>query len=225
MNPDLIHRTHLEEEGERELYIGSLAQISANIFPAEIDYAALGHIHSAQKIAKTEHIRYCGSPLAMNFSENKFTKKMFLLETGETLKIQEIPIPEFQITRKICGNLTTIQEKIEEFKTLNQSVWLEIEYTGQEETFSKDILFELVKDSKIEILKFKNQKNLHTFSKSEIIQQNLEELTPLTIFNEYILNNKTNTGEEEKFSEEEKQELLSCYHEILNHLQEQDTNE
>ena len=160
-----IAGSHLEEEGERELYIGSLAQISANIFPAEIDYAALGHIHSAQKIAKTEHIRYCGSPLAMNFSENKFTKKMFLLETGETLKIQEIPIPEFQITRKICGNLTTIQEKIEEFKTLNQSVWLEIEYTGQEETFSKDILFELVKDSKIEILKFKNQKNLHTFSK------------------------------------------------------------
>lgn len=220
-----IAGSHLEEEGERELYIGSLAQISANIFPAEIDYAALGHIHSAQKIAKTEHIRYCGSPLAMNFSENKFTKKMFLLETGETLKIQEIPIPEFQITRKICGNLTTIQEKIEEFKTLNQSVWLEIEYTGQEETFSKDILFELVKDSKIEILKFKNQKNLHTFGKSEIIQQNLEELTPLTVFNAYILNSKTNAGEEEKFSEEEKQELLTCYHEILNHLQEQDTNE
>lgn len=219
-----IAGSHLEEEGERELYIGSLAQISANIFPKEIDYAALGHIHSAQKVAKTEHIRYCGSPLAMNFSEKKFAKKMFLLETGDTLKIQEISIPEFQITRKICGNLTDIQKEIEELKKSEQSVWLEIEYTGQEETFSKDILFELVKDSKIEILKFKNQKILRQFTKSEKIQQNLEELTPQTVFNEYILNSKAN-ADEEKFSEEEKQELLACYHEILNHLQEQDTNE
>lgn len=221
-----IAGSHLEEEGERELYIGSLAQISASIFPKELDYVALGHIHSAQKIAKTEHIRYCGSPLAMNFSEKKFAKKMFLLETGDTLKIQEIQVPEFQITRKICGNLATIQEEIEKLNALNQVVWLEIDYHGQENITLKDTLFELVSGNKIEILKFKNQKSAAQFSSSEIAQENLEELTPDTFFTTYILqDSNANSEGKEKFSDEEKQELLACYHEILNQLQEQDSNE
>lgn len=221
-----IAGSHLEEEGERELYIGSLAQISANIFPKEIDYVALGHIHSAQKIAKTEHIRYCGAPLAMNFSEKKFAKKMFVLETDDTLKIQEIQVPEFQITRKICGDLADIQEEIEKLKSFNQPVWLEIEYYGQENPMLKDTLFELVNESKIEILKFRNQKSAAKYNQSEILQKNLEELTPDTFFTTYILADNANCEEKEaKFSDEEKQELLGCYHEILTQLQEQDSNE
>ncbi len=219
-----IAGSHLEDENERELYIGSLAQISTSIFPKELDYVALGHIHSAQKIAKTEHIRYCGSPLAMNFSEKKFAKKMFLLEAGSSLKIQEIQVPEFQITKKICGNLSAIQEEIERLKILDQSVWLEIEYHGQEGITLKDTLFDLVKGSKIEILKFKNQKITSQYHHNELIQENLEELTPDIVFKKYILNDTANS-EEKNFSDETKQELLTCYHEILNHLQEQDSNE
>lgn len=221
----------LEEEGERELYIGSLAQISASIFPAEIDYVALGHIHSAQQIAKTEHIRYCGSPLAMSFSEKSSAKKMILIDTGsefneETsektdnkLKIQEIQVPEFQITRKICGDFETVQQKIAELKKLGNPVWLEIEYTGQNENFSiKDSIFNLTNDSSIEILKFKNQNIINKYYQSEIPEENLEDFREDKIFQKILKENKTIT-------DNKKQELLACYNEILTQLHEQDSNE
>lgn len=224
----------LEEEGERELYIGSLAQISANIFPKEIDYVALGHIHSAQQIAKTAHIRYCGSPLAMSFSERNSAKKMILLETdnktsektgketGNCLKIQEIPIPEFQITKKICGDLPALQEKITELKKFSSPVWLEVEYTGSNADLSiKDTLFDLAANSNIEILKFKNQSILNKYYHPEIKEKNLENLSENEIFQNIL----EKLEQDEKITQDKKEELLACYHEILTQLHEQDSNE
>jgi exonuclease SbcD len=200
---------------EKENFIS--AQISAAIFPKEIDYVALGHIHSAQKIANCEHIRYAGSPLAMSFSEKSSAKKMILLETGNELKIQEIQIPEFQKTLKISGDLAIIRKKIEELKTLDTSVWLEVEYKGEEEFNLKDILYECIKNSKIEILKFKNQNLLNKYAYQESTEKNLEDLTPDTIFENILINSP--------YAEKNKQALLACYHEILSQLQEEDSNE
>lgn len=220
----------LEEEGERELYIGSLAQISANIFPKEIDYVALGHIHSAQQIAKTSHIRYSGSPLAMSFSEKNSAKKMLLLETssktddkaGNSLNIQEIQIPEFQITKKICGDLPALQEKITELKKSSSPVWLEVEYTGNTAELSiKDTLFDLVSNSNIEILKFKNQSQINKYYHSEIKEENLENLSENEIFQNMLEKLEQN----EKITGNKKDELLACYNEILTQLHEQDSNE
>lgn len=222
-----IAGSKLEEEDERELYIGSLAQISANIFPKEIDYVALGHIHSAQRIAGTDHIRYCGSPLAMSFSEKNHAKKMILLETNKStdngtynpLKIQEVQVPEFQITKKVSGDLPAIQQKIAELKSLSNPVWLEIEYTGQDAEFSvKDAIFDLVADSSIEILKFKNQSILTKYYHSETTEENLEDFTEDKIF-------QTILDKNEKLTENKKDELLACYNEILTQLHEMDSNE
>lgn len=52
----------VEGDGERPLYVGSLAQVTASIFPPVFDYVALGHLHVPQKVKKQETIRYCGSP-------------------------------------------------------------------------------------------------------------------------------------------------------------------
>ena len=57
-------------ESVRDIYIGTLEAFPANAFPS-VDYIALGHIHRAQKVAKTEHIRYCGSPIPLSFDEAK----------------------------------------------------------------------------------------------------------------------------------------------------------
>ncbi len=212
-----IAGSKLEEEGERELYIGSLARISADIFPKEIDYAALGHIHSAQKIAKTEHIRYSGSPLAMSFAEKSNKKKMLVLDTKNSLSVQEIEIPEFQITRKICGNFSAIRQEIEKLKALDQSVWLEVEYSGEDKFNLKDMLFALTADSKIEILKFKNQNIIDYYINDTLSEENLEDLDPQKIFDRIL--------EKTSYPDEEKQELLACYHEILTALAEKDINE
>lgn len=216
-----ITGSSLEEEGERELYVGSLAQISAAVFPKEIDYTALGHIHSAQKIGGCGHIRYSGSPLAMSFSERKHTKKVLLLDTKQEqdngLHVTEITVPEFQAARKICGDFNKIQKEINAFKAEGKSVWLEIEYTGQEEFSLKDRLYELTENSSVEILKYKNQNLFRQYFAAAQENKNLEDFTPLTVFREII--NKS------AYPAEEQEELLSMYREILSDMQEKDLNE
>src|SRR5258707_10862172 len=41
-----------------------------------VDYAALGHLHGAQRLA--DHVRYSWSPVAFSFSEEHQTKQLLL---------------------------------------------------------------------------------------------------------------------------------------------------
>lgn len=58
----------------REIYVGSLEAFPTSAFPPAA-YIALGHIHRPQKVGGLEHIRYCGSPIALSFDEAKQQKK------------------------------------------------------------------------------------------------------------------------------------------------------
>ncbi len=62
-------------DGVRDLYVGSLGYVHENIFPSSIDYLALGHLHSTQKVGGKEYFRYSGSPIPMSFSEATQQKK------------------------------------------------------------------------------------------------------------------------------------------------------
>ena len=57
-----------QSESVRDIYIGTLDGFAADGFPPA-DYIALGHIHKPQIVAKSEHIRYCGSPIPLSFDE------------------------------------------------------------------------------------------------------------------------------------------------------------
>lgn len=74
-----------EDDGVRELYVGNLGKISADMFDDCFDYVALGHLHVPQKVGGREHIRYSGSPIAMGFGEATQTKQVLLVRFGEQL--------------------------------------------------------------------------------------------------------------------------------------------
>jgi exonuclease SbcD len=74
-----------EDDGVRDLYVGSLGSVSANIFDSAIDYVALGHLHVPQKVGGYEHIRYCGSPIAMGFGEARQQKQVLLIQFGDAI--------------------------------------------------------------------------------------------------------------------------------------------
>jgi exonuclease SbcD len=50
-------------DSERRILIGGTEALPASMFDPGIAYAALGHLHLAQKVGKQEHLRYCGSGL------------------------------------------------------------------------------------------------------------------------------------------------------------------
>ena len=74
-----------DDDGVRELYVGSLGKISADMFDESFDYVALGHLHVPQRVGGCEHIRYSGSPLAMGFGEARQQKQVLLVQFGQAL--------------------------------------------------------------------------------------------------------------------------------------------
>ena len=74
------------DDGVRDLYIGNLGKISAEMFDECFDYVALGHLHVPQRVGGREHIRYSGSPIAMGFGEAKQQKQVLLIQFGAALE-------------------------------------------------------------------------------------------------------------------------------------------
>ncbi|MEN2750861.1 exonuclease SbcCD subunit D C-terminal domain-containing protein [Psychrobacter sp. FBL11] len=75
--------TTTEDDGVRELYVGSLGKISADMFDEAFDYVALGHLHVPQRVGGQEHIRYSGSPMPMGFGEARQQKQVLLVQFGD----------------------------------------------------------------------------------------------------------------------------------------------
>lgn len=88
----------LEGDGVKDLYVGSLGLVGANIFYQEnqrYDYVALGHLHVPQTVGDDEFIRYSGSPIAMGFGEANQQKQVNLVRFFATQDILNQPIVHF----------------------------------------------------------------------------------------------------------------------------------
>mgnify|MGYP005988621523 FL=1 len=152
----------------RDIYIGTLEAFPSNAFPAA-DYIALGHIHRAQKVGKTEHIRYCGSPIALSFDEAKQKKRVLLVDFDENKlsTVTDLIIPTFQPLAMLKTTLDTLNQDLETLvSTLisddnDSKLWLDIELanTGLLSDLQPKITA-LVKDFPVEVLLVRRQKQV-----------------------------------------------------------------
>ncbi len=114
----------------RDIYIGSLDAFPAQLFPPA-DYIALGHIHRPQRIGNQEHIRYCGSPIALSFDETGQPKQVNLVsfDDANVARVVPLQIPETQALRLIKGSLAEIEAQLLAFADRQEAtpVWLDIE--------------------------------------------------------------------------------------------------
>ena len=303
----------MEGDGVRDLYVGSLGSIGAEIFHPQIDYVALGHLHIPQVVGGQPHIRYAGSPIAMGFGESRQQKQVHLLrfdanpdllsqplqtltlqqkplvsaptpvnkrkrmshtsmdlfadealpessmlgainaeaeinaevdaqasyEAGyekpadhlsgqpngqiigqpyniaklsDTTLLQSLPVPVFQPIQTLKGDWQTIKTRLHSLKKSQQSVWLEVVYDGQEVVGDlSEKIAELVKDSRLEVLRIKNQQKRDQVMQSQHIDESLEELNPTQVFERCLIAHQV--------LEEQKPMLWSRYTEVLESLQ------
>ncbi len=210
------------DDGVRDLYVGSLLFVGADTFSENFDYVALGHLHLAQCVNKNESIRYSGSPIPMGFNEAGKAKQIILIEFNfqgkEIIKnIQQIEIPCFQELVKIVGNLEQIQNRLFELISINSRAWLEIEYTGQELVANlSSVLEEAVCNSHLKIIRIKNNKALQLTMEASSIDENLADLNEHEVFERCL--------ETYDIQEDEKKLLTESYNEILQIFYEQDKN-
>jgi exonuclease SbcD len=125
-------------DSEREIHIGNQAQVYVESFPAEFDYVALGHIHKPQIIAQKQHIRYCGSPIALSFSERQDPKQVVMVsfETpNNTPQIELRHIPAFRPLVRMIGSPHEIEQQINAFEVPDALLmpWVEIHLQLEQE--------------------------------------------------------------------------------------------
>ena len=92
-----------------EICVGGTENVNCEAY-SPFDYAALGHIHTAQNINGISHIRYCGTPLKYSFSETqgKTVTVVELKQKGEPPIISEIPLKPLRDMRTIKGSLNDL---------------------------------------------------------------------------------------------------------------------
>lgn len=206
----------VDGDGVRDLYVGTLARVGADLFPEGIDYLALGHLHIPQKVGGSPFIRYCGSPLPIGFGEADQKKCVVLVEfSGATPRVTEIPVPRFRELKTLRGDWQTIAGGLAALKSPCGSGWLEIVYDGEEIIGNlRERLEEANEGTGREILRVKNIRALESAIGGGEAGESLAELDPAEVFQRCLDANEV--------PEPQRPDLWSAYREAILCLNEAD---
>lgn len=85
-----------EKDYSERTVIGGLECVSPDVFPEQIAYTALGHIHKAQRVSGRENMRYAGSPIPMSFAEKHYHHGVVMVtfDEGCAVDIERIECPK-----------------------------------------------------------------------------------------------------------------------------------
>lgn len=211
----------IDGDGVRELYVGSLAHVTAGIFPPSLDYVALGHLHVPQKVGGLETIRYSGSPLPMGFGEAKQQKSVCLVsfaqhaEQRAAASVRLLEAPVFQQLERVQGDLAAITQRIGELSATNSRSWLEIIYNGEQVLGDlRDRLEAAIAGTQMEILRIKNTRIIDRVLGQSHAEETLDDLNANQVFERCLAVHDV--------PEEQRPELLRAYQEALASLYEDD---
>ena len=206
----------VDGDGVRELYVGSLAHVTAGIFPACFNYLALGHLHVPQKVNGLETIRYSGSPLPMGFGEAKQQKSVCQVEFHSTAaSVQLIDVPVFQKLERVKGDWDGISSRILELTATGSQGWLEVIYDGTEVIGDlRERLEAAISGTQMEILRIKNNRIIERVLRQIHEEETLDDLNVNDVFERCLAIHDV--------SEEQRPELLRAYQETVSSLYEDD---
>ncbi len=202
-----------EDDGVRELYVGTAAHVDGHDISQDFDYMALGHLHVAQKVDGADHMRYCGSPIPIGFGEAGQDKKVIVASfEGSKPIITEHSIPCFQKLHKISGTLDRVSAEIKTMANEGSKAWLEVEITeAVPAAMITAHLDDLLKDAKMEILRIKNKKVIDRALQQNHDEEKLETMNDKDVFIRCL--------EANDIHESERTQLLETYEEAIFHMQ------
>ncbi|MUP46000.1 exonuclease subunit SbcD [Gramella sp. BOM4] len=211
-------------ESERDIQIGNLAAFQASQFGTYFKYVALGHIHKPQRVNTSIPVFYSGSPLPLSFSERKDEKRVLVLDTEKGFEPESIPLPNFRQLLRLSGNLEELQLKLNALENHSKLTSL-IEVDLVEDQYDAQKIYAL--DSMVndftregfEIVKQRAQFRNRVEGASELYKhdQQLEDLKPRDVFMELI--------SKHEYAEEERNEIISAFNEILEEVESENTSE
>jgi exonuclease SbcD len=178
-------------ESVREIYVGALEAFPTSAFPPAA-YIALGHIHRPQKVGGLEHIRYCGSPIALSFDEAKQQKEVLMvdLDSSGLQQITPLAVPCFQPLLALKGTLLELQAAIRhaaQLGTAQTPVWLEVLVVGDD--YLSDLLPRIQAFSEglpVEVLRIRRERGSAVANLSGVNRETLDELSVDEVFSQRL---------------------------------------
>ena len=111
-----------ENDRSERAVVGSLDCVSSDIFPSDIVYGALGHLHRAQKVGGREEVRYSGAPIPMSFAEKHNHQSVVMVDVqreGRTT-IDLLPYQPLAPLWSVPDKAAPIEEVLSVLETLPQ---------------------------------------------------------------------------------------------------------
>lgn len=182
------------DKSER-LIMGGVECVPATAFHQDIRYVALGHIHKAQRIGGKEHVRYCGSPIPMSFSELNYKHQVLvfdLLEQNITNVVSiEVPVSMSLIRipsvhSSLMEVISALQQLPAEADNVELPPYLEVRILldspepGLRHKIESALISKNVRLAKIDVRYPVASTSVDTTA--TIVTDNLQELKPIDVF-------------------------------------------
>lgn len=145
------------------------------------DYAALGHLHSAQKVGK-EWIRYPGTLLKYSVSEWKQTKALHLVtmgEKGKEVHVETYPLYPLRDVKKFRG---TMEELLKTVPEEAKDDYVSITLTDETDPYRPKEQLEQVFSHILEVRMDNSRTRQRLLSDAEMIHMD----SPLEMFGEFF---------------------------------------
>ena len=117
--------TELSELSERKILGGNQHALPISLFPEDVAYVALGHLHKAQRVGGREGVRYSGSPIPLSLNEASYSHQVLLVELeGEQLgSVVPLPVPRtVEMVRVPTHDAATMDVVVEQLEALPELV-------------------------------------------------------------------------------------------------------
>ncbi|MBI3890082.1 MAG: exonuclease SbcCD subunit D C-terminal domain-containing protein [Candidatus Wallbacteria bacterium] len=215
--------TALSELSERKILGGNQHALPADIFPEDLAYVALGHLHLAQIVAGRKNVRYSGSPLPLSLAESGYRHQVLIVEfeQGGFREARSLAVPRFvELLRVPCEGSLPPPDLLAELARLpakddsvpdRQRPYLEAvaRLEGPEPALRQQVA-QTLSDRSPRLLKLTVERTGHGLALPEASQAtSLADLTPEEVFR---------SCHERSFSQPPPAELLATFHELLDRL-------
>jgi exonuclease SbcD len=108
-------------DSERRIVIGGTEALPASMFGPDVAYAALGHLHLAQRVGQQEHLRYSGSPLPLSFAEVGYKHQVLRidLDGARAAAIEPLHVPRAVELLRVPASPAPVKQAIAELVGLD----------------------------------------------------------------------------------------------------------
>ena len=213
----------VSELSERKILGGNQHALPVELFPEDIAYVALGHLHLAQTVGANEHIRYSGSPIPLSFDESHYLHQVLQVDIkkGQPVETLALKIPRsIDLLRipnsKDFAGLLDVLEQLEQMVfdddlPLEQRPFVELRIKLEKpEPGLRQQVEEVISKLPVRLLKISTAYSGSSKSLADVtMEERLEELQPLEVFQRCYQN---------KFDQEAPENMNTLFNELLENL-------